>query len=256
MDKLAIVRSMHTEENNHPQGTHYALTGHRPNPALKFPSLGSIISKELGPRNNLPPYLMVPEHHESDFFSYMDAYTSAFLGSEYDPIILPDPSQESFQIPDLSLPDTLTAADIADRRSFLQAVDRGFRQKEKHAEFGKMDRFTNQAMTMLLSPSVKQAFDLSQESDRTKEAYGRTRVGQSVLLARRLVEAGCRFVTASGYTHGALGHPQGQRPEAAGQAGPHPWTRRFPLYWRTCRNAGCWTPPWFWPWASSAAPPT
>ena len=56
MDKLAIVRSMHTEENNHPQGTHYALTGHRPNPALKFPSLGSIISKELGPRNNLPPY--------------------------------------------------------------------------------------------------------------------------------------------------------------------------------------------------------
>ena len=203
MDKLAIVRSMHTEENNHPQGTHYALTGHRPNPALKFPSLGSIISKELGPRNNLPPYLMVPEHHESDFFSYMDAYTSAFLGSEYDPIILPDPNQESFQIPDLSLPDTLTAADIADRRSFLQAVDRGFRQKEKNAEFGKMDRFTNQALTMLLSPSVKQAFDLSQESDRTKEAYGRTRVGQSVLLARRLVEAGCRFVTASGYTHGA-----------------------------------------------------
>ena len=203
MDKLAIVRSMHTEENNHPQGTHYALTGHRPNPALKFPSLGSIISKELGARNHLPPYIMVPEHHETDFFSYMDAYTSAFLGSEYDPIILPDPSQESFQIPDLSLPDTLTAADIADRRSFLQVVDQGFRQKEKHAEFGKMDRFTSQAMTMLLSPKVKQAFDLSQESDRTKEAYGRTRVGQSVLLARRLVEAGCRFVTASGYTHGA-----------------------------------------------------
>jgi len=203
MDKLAIVRSMHTEENNHPQGTHYALTGHRPNPALKFPSLGSIISKELGPRNNLPPYIMVPEHQETDFFSYMDAYTSAFLGSEYDPIILPDPNQESFQIPDLSLPDTLTAADIADRRSFLQAVDRGFRQKEKHAEFGKMDRFTNQALTMLLSPRVKQAFDLSQESERTKDAYGRTRVGQSVLLARRLVEAGCRFVTTSGYAHGA-----------------------------------------------------
>lgn len=203
MDKLAIVRSMHTEENNHPQGTHYALTGHRPNPALKFPSLGSIISKELGSRNNLPPYIMVPEHHESDFFSYMDAYTSAFLGSEYDPIILPDPSKESFQIPDLSLPDMLTAKDIADRRSFLQVVDQTFRQKEKHAEFVKMDGFTNQAMTMLLSPTVKRAFDLSEESDRTKEAYGHNRVGQSVLLARRLVEAGCRFVTASGYTHGA-----------------------------------------------------
>ena len=203
MDKLAIVRSMHTEENNHPQGTHYALTGHRPNPALKFPSLGSITSKELGGRNNLPPYIMVPEHQETDFFSYIDAYTAAFLGSEYDPIILPDPNREAFQIPDLSLPDRLSAADIANRRSFLGVVDRAFRHKEKQAEFGKMDRFTNQALTMLLSPSVKQAFDLSQESDETKEAYGRTRVGQSVLLARRLVEAGCRFVTTSGYTHGA-----------------------------------------------------
>jgi len=66
-----------------------------------------------------------------------------------------------------------------------------------------MDRFTEQALTMLLSPSVKHAFDLSQESEKTKEAYGRTRVGQSVLMARRLVEAGCRFVTTSGYTHGA-----------------------------------------------------
>jgi len=66
-----------------------------------------------------------------------------------------------------------------------------------------MGRFTEQALTMLLSPSVKHAFDLSQESEKTKEAYGRIRVGQSVLMARRLVEAGCRFVSTSGYTHGA-----------------------------------------------------
>jgi len=201
MDKLAIVRSMHTEENNHPQGTHYVMTGHSPNPALSFPSLGSIISKELGSRRNIPPYIMVPQHHQTDFFSYMDAYSSAFLGSEYDPLILPDPSQEEFTIPDLALPDSLTATDIEDRKSFLKIVDQRFRKKEKHAEFNKMDRFSEQALAMLLSPAVKQAFDLSQEPDQIRDAYGRTRVGQSALLARRLVEAGCRFVTASGYTH-------------------------------------------------------
>jgi len=137
MDKLAVVRSMHTEENNHPQGTHYALTGHRPNPALKFPSLGSIISKELGARENLSPYIMVPEHHKGDFFSYIDAYRAAFLGSEYDPIILPDPSQELFSIPDLSLPDTLSAKDIENRRSFLRVVDKAFRHKEKKSSLAK-----------------------------------------------------------------------------------------------------------------------
>ena len=61
MDKLSIVRSMHTEEDNHPQGTYYALTGHRPNPAMQFPSFGSIISKEMGARNNLPPYVLTPQ---------------------------------------------------------------------------------------------------------------------------------------------------------------------------------------------------
>ena len=65
-----------------------------------------------------------------------------------------------------------------------------------------MDAFEEQALRMLLDPHVKEAFDLSKESDKTKERYGRNRVGQSVLLARRLVEAGCRFVTAAGYKHG------------------------------------------------------
>ena len=61
MDKLAIIRSLHTLENNHPQATHYAATGHLPNPAMRFPSLGSIVAKELGPRNNLPPYVLQPD---------------------------------------------------------------------------------------------------------------------------------------------------------------------------------------------------
>ena len=202
LDKLALVRSMHTKENNHPQGTHYAMTGHRPSPATTFPSLGSIISKEMGSRNHLPPYVMVPQHWEGDFFSYVDAFSAAFIGSQYNPIIIPDPSQETFEVTDLRLPKSLSLKDIESRRRFLQIVDRHYREKERNTKFAEMDRFTEQAWNMLSSPTVKNAFDLTQESDKTRDAYGRTRVGQSVLLARRLVESGCRFVTASGYKHG------------------------------------------------------
>jgi hypothetical protein len=202
MDKLSIVRSMKTAERNHPQGTIETLTGHRPNPALKFPSFGSIVSKELGLRNNMPPFVVVPTPTEGDFFNYQEAYQAAFIGSEYDGMILPDPSKPDFHLPNLSLPKSLTTEAIEDRHTMLSIVDRHFRQKEELAEFAKMDAFEEQALKMLLDPRVKQAFDLSQESEKTKDQYGRNRVGQSVLLARRLVEAGCRFVTAAGYKHG------------------------------------------------------
>jgi len=202
MDSLSIIRSMKSDERNHPQGTIQTLTGHRPNPALKFPSIGSIVSKELGSRKNMPPFAVVPMPTEGDFFNYQEAYQAAFIGSEYDGMILPDPSKPGFHLPDLSLPKTVTTEAIADRQTMLNIVDRYFREKEELAEFAKMDAFEEQALKMLLDPHVKQAFDLSQESEKTKDRYGRDRVGQSVLLARRLVESGCRFVTAAGYKHG------------------------------------------------------
>jgi hypothetical protein len=202
MNKLSLVRSVHTEETNHPQGTYQALTAHRPNAAMKFPSLGSILCKETGPRSELPQYVLVPQPTEVDFFTYADAYGSAFIGASYDPMIVPDPSQEGFHIPDLRLPKTITAETIEHRQSFLKVVDRLYREKEEQAEFGKMDALSRQALGMLLSPNVAKAFDLSREADKLRDAYGRNRVGQSVLLARRLIEAGCRFVSASGYKHG------------------------------------------------------
>jgi hypothetical protein len=202
MDKLSIIRSMKTQERNHPQATIETLTGHRPNPALKFPSVGSIVAKELGAQNDMPPFAIAPLPNEHDFFSYQEAYKAAFLGGEYDGMILPDPSKPDFEVPDLSLPKTITAEAIEDRRTLLKIVDRYYREKEEIAEFAEMDAFQAQALKMILSPHVKKAFDLSQESEKTKDRYGRNRVGQSALLARRLVESGCRFVTAAGYKHG------------------------------------------------------
>ena len=203
MDKLAVIRSMKTQERNHPQGTIETLTGHRPSPAQKFPSFGSIISKELGARENMPPYVVVPMPTENDFSAYEEAYKGAWIGSEYDGLILPDPSQPNFAVPDLSLPKSVSAEAIEDRRTLLKIVDRHYREKEQFAAFAELDAFEEQALRMILSPHVKKAFDLSEESEKTKDRYGRDRVGQSALLARRLVEAGCRFVTTAGYKHGA-----------------------------------------------------
>src|SRR5438046_570280 len=182
MDKLSIVRSMRTQERNHPQGTVETLTGHRPNPALQFPSFGSIVSKELGPRENMPPFVVVPMPAEKDFFSYQAGFQAAFIGSEYDGMILPDPSRPDFHLAELNLPNAITAEAIDDRRTMLKIVDRWFRRREELAEFAKMDAFEEQALRMLLDSRVKQAFDLSYESEQTKDRYGRHRVGQSVLL--------------------------------------------------------------------------
>ena len=195
MDKLALIRSMHTEENNHPEGTYYGMTGHRPSPAFRFPSLGSIVSKELGGRKDLPPYVVTPP------LSYDHSYKAGFIGPQYSPMIVPDPSQEDFHLPDLTLPDWLAPRMIEDRRSFLKIVDSLYREKEEFAEFAMMDSYQEQALKMVLSPDVRSAFDLSKEPESVREAYGKDRFGQAVLLARRLVESGCRFVTAEGYNH-------------------------------------------------------
>lgn len=191
MDKLSLIRSMHSEEIDHPEAIHYAITGHRQNPALKFPSLGSMIARELGSNNRIPPYVNVPNTNSYHF-------GSAFLGPEYEPLQIPKPEEGDFRLPDLSLPEDIPMERIEDRRSFQEVVTRLYRRKRPLAEMDSLDKYSAQALEMILSPEVKRAFDLSQESDGTRDTYGRNGFGQSFLLSRRLVEAGCRFVTATG----------------------------------------------------------
>jgi hypothetical protein len=197
MDKLAIVRSMHTKGNDHPQGTHYAITGHEPNPAMHFPSLGAIIAKEAGPRNGIPANILVPQWERNR--QYEEYFRAGFLGPDYDPMALPDPNHKNFQVADLALPKGMSERVVHSRQELLKIVDRRYRSMHEGAEHANMDGFTAQAAKMLLNPSVRDAFDLGKEPDKVRERYGRDTVGQSVLLARRLVEAGARFVTAAGF---------------------------------------------------------
>lgn len=197
MDRLALIRSMHTKGNDHPQGTHYAITGHEVNPAMHFPSLGAIIAKEAGSRNGLPPHVLTPQWERSR--QYEEYFRAGFLGPEYDPMSIPDPSREGFNVADLSLPKSVSDQAVHSRHDFLNVVDRRYRKLYSAAEHADMDAFTAQAWKMLLNPEVRNAFDLSKEPGKLRDKYGRDAVGQSALLARRLVEAGTRFVTAAGF---------------------------------------------------------
>jgi hypothetical protein len=197
MDKFALVRSMHTRGTDHPQATHYAVTGHEINPAMQFPSLGSIITKEMGPRNAVPPHVLVPKWDRTR--QYEEYFRASFLGGEFDPMCIPDPSKPGFQVTDLSLPKTVSRAAVESRSEFLKAVDKRYRALNESADHANLDAYTAQAWNMILTPAVRDAFDLSKESEKTKERYGKDAVGQSCLLARRMVEAGSRFVTAAGF---------------------------------------------------------
>src|SRR5580698_1397862 len=151
MDKLSIVRSLTTEENNHDVGTQYAATGHRPNPSMKFPSFPSIITKEVGRRNSMPPYVQVMEMPTGK--EYDDYFKAQFLGAQYDPMLIPNPNRpggkatqlnndiKSFDVPDLSLPESLSVEQVEDRRSMLTLVDQTYRQRVERAEFSSMDTF-------------------------------------------------------------------------------------------------------------------
>jgi len=196
-DKTTIIRSMSHGEAAHERGTHNMFTGYRPSPALEYPSIGSVISHELGPRNNLPPYVCVP-NVPNEFAN------SGYLSSAYGPFALgSDPARGDFQVRDLNLPKGVDEDRFARRRSLLETVDYHFRHLEDSDALDSMDAFYQHAYKLISSQKAREAFDLKAEPDKLKDAYGRTQAGQRMLLARRLIEGGVRFVslTAGGWDH-------------------------------------------------------
>jgi len=196
-DKVTVIRSMSHGEAAHERGTHNMFTGYRPSPALAFPSIGSVVSHELGSRNDLPPYVCVPNVPN-------EYANSGYLSSAYGPFALgSDPAQGNFKVRDLNLATGVDEKRFERRRSLLGTVDDHFRKLEKSDALDSMDSFYQHAYKLISSQSAREAFDLSKENDKTKEEYGKTQAGQRMLLARRLIEGGVRFVslTAGGWDH-------------------------------------------------------
>ncbi len=196
-DKLTIIRSMSHGEAAHERGTHNMFTGYRPSPALEYPSIGSVISHELGPRNDLPPYVCVP--------SVPNEYAnSGYLSSAFGPFALgSDPERKDFQVRDLNLPNGVDEARFNRRKSLLETVDHHFRSMEESDSIASMDAFYQHAYKLISSQKAREAFDLKSEPDAIKDEYGRSGAGQRMLLARRLIEGGVRFVslTTGGWDH-------------------------------------------------------
>jgi len=198
-DKYTIIRSMRSKENNHERAINYLLTSYLPLRTIEFPSMGSVISKELGPRNGLPPYVAVPNTFPS--------YGAGYLGGEYNPFIAGDPNVTDYKVRDLTLPVDVDWERVGDRNWLLKQMDARFRKMDSTGELASIDKFRERAYSLISSPVAKKAFDIQQEPASLREKYGRSPVGQGALLARRLVESGVRFVTvAKGWlnfdTHG------------------------------------------------------
>jgi hypothetical protein len=188
-DKITVARAMTHGEAAHERGTHNMFTGYRPSPALKFPSMGSVVSHELGVRNNLPPYVAVPSMPAQDA-------GSGYLSSSFAPFSLgSDPANPGFRVQDLALPGGVTPERFATRRSMLDAVNAHFAGKEKSDNLEAMDTFYQRAYGLISSEKARDAFDINKEDGKLRDAYGRNAAGQRLLMARRLVEAGVRFVT-------------------------------------------------------------
>jgi uncharacterized protein (DUF1501 family) len=190
-DKITVIRSMTHGEAAHERGTHNMFTGYRPSPALKFPSMGSVVSHEFGVRNNLPPYVCVPSQ-PNEFAG------TGYLSSSFSPFSLgADPANPGFAVQDLALPGGVDDKRFTTRRSMLEAVNDHFAKKEKADNLGAMDTFYQRAYSLISSQKAREAFDINKEPANVRDEYGRNPAGQRFLMARRLVESGVRFVSVT-----------------------------------------------------------
>jgi hypothetical protein len=189
MDKVALIRSMTSPEAAHERGTHYLMTGFQPLPGFGVPAYGSVAAKFLRPLSALPPYIAIPQP-----VMYGGA---GFLGAALDPFAPGgDPNNRNFKVRDLDLPNGMSVERMDRRRTLRETVDAAFSRFEKGSDRARtVNSFYQRAYGLLSSDKARTAFDLNKETDAVRDTYGRTQLGQGLLLARRLVEGGVRFVT-------------------------------------------------------------
>ncbi len=196
-DKFTVLRSMHQTAGGHPAGSMQLLSGDsdtrdKPKPRLPdWMSVANYLRSQQEPRTNpLPLYVGVnpPATYNGP----------AYLGDAYSPFsVVGDPNKPDFRVPNIGISDTREIERLGRRVDLRQKLDTLSRAFDQYGELGALDEFETQAMTLLTNPQTKDAFDLSQEDDRTRDRYGRNTWGQQLLLARRLIEAGVEVLTSS-----------------------------------------------------------
>ena len=192
MDKFSIIRSCTSPDGSHETASHYLLTGYPGTPSINYPAYGSVLAKEKGTLHGMPPNMM--------FGGLPFGYGGAgYMPPQFNPFqITGDPNDANFTVRDVSPPNGVDFERITRRKGILESVDTFQRNAEsKQKIVQSVDEFYAQAYGLITSPVAKKAFNIKEEPDKVRQAYGRSYFGQSCLLARRLVEAGVRFVTVN-----------------------------------------------------------
>ncbi|MFQ5730934.1 MAG: DUF1501 domain-containing protein [Planctomycetaceae bacterium] len=214
-DRFAIVRSMSHKIFNHNPGTYQAITGSAKVRDVvqvaagptDWPSYGSVMAKYRKPKANLPPFVSLPTVAFDQVYKCPGQW-GGLLGSKYDPFfVTQDPNHPKFRVTDFTLPAELPLERISRRRDLLKEIDRTSRHFEQIQQRKQVDVYYQRAFGLLTSPDVKKAFDLSKEPAKLRDRYGRNQLGQSLLLSRRLIESGVRFVTC--FSGSNPGDPRG-----------------------------------------------
>jgi Protein of unknown function (DUF1501) len=199
MNRMTLIRSMTSPESDHGRASQHLLTGYRPSPAIEYPGYGSAVAKAReAKRGMLPPYVAVPDAPIAGL--------SGYLSPAYDPFAASgDPNTPGFRVKNLTPPDRVTLARLLRRRDMVKALDEFAHDVPPTTLTSSRDQFSEQAYSLLTSSAAQAAFRMDEEKDAVRDKYGRSTVGQSCLLARRLVEAGVSFVTLNDRGMGPLG---------------------------------------------------
>ncbi len=189
-DKYAILRGVTHTLGAHELGQEYVNTGNRPIPSLEYPGYGAVVTKEKGGVPDLPPFVAIPNSNQRP----------GFLGVQYAPLntaATPRPGQP-FSVRGISLGNGLTIEEVERRQNLLADLDRTFASVESNSQLlTGLDRFNEQAHSIITSRKAREAFNVSKESPKFAEPFGGEAFGMSCLLATRLIESGVRFVSLS-----------------------------------------------------------
>lgn len=206
-DKFSLIRSLHHNNGDHFAAAHITLTGrfgaNGADTPGKYPFVGSIATKVTGPRQSgMPAYVAVP--YAASVGLRPGYFGANYLGVAYNPFETEgDPNAPNFQVRNINLPAQLSLARLESRSELLKQFDRMRRDIDHTGMIDAMDRFDRQAYELVTGEAARKAFDISSEDPRLRERYGRHTWSQSMLLARRLIEAGTTFVTVhlGGWDH-------------------------------------------------------
>ena len=217
-DKLAVIRSIYHDSGSHGTSSHMTQSGYylrdRQNRENEMPCIGSFTSKLRGAnKDGMPAFVSIP--------SSMRFGRAAWLGKGYNPFETGrSADSKNFKVPNLTLLNGLTSDRLADRRGLLTGFDSAKQIIDNKGAAEATDDFTRQAFEMVTGDAARAAFDIEDESDETRDRYGRNSLGQDILLARRLVERGVTFVTVRCNTRGSWDDHNGiaKRMQAKGPA--------------------------------------